>query len=496
MKHKKSTIWLVVSAVLIVAAIIVAVALGAGKGHGSFPFADMDANEIRSFQLLLQPPGSNTSFSDRGTIDELVHLLKDVEILGEYNPSPSMGGQMAEFTLTMSDGRTQIVAPSGTEFVIDGKWYTCEYLPSEALNKFANNLPRTPEAPAPEISEADTPLFSPAPAPKIDNADLKKGLDFQIISVGGSGTVLAKLTNVASPYEVVAYKDFWVSDESGNAIPFIEGVEFDAAAIILNTGGAEQYAFMVDELRANMKPGNYFINTNVLISAGDGEPTKKTISVMFTYGDKLTEIESGYAEKLATEYVASLNKGEDLTGNFNAMESWYKWLGEDNPEFRLQPDSLKERENTGGYEFKVSSIIVDAVYYATVYIGLNDSAIYCTKPLYYCPFSRYYPSVESCVQEYLTGLAKNNAEILAQVINQDDLPYEAAIKEAQRQLNYYTSRYDTSFLTESGHLMYDDYRQCFKQTILAGNDKGFVLTFRFGDGLVSIEPPPPVDTLP
>jgi hypothetical protein len=112
--------------------------------------------------------------------------------------------------------------------------------------------------------------------------DLTQGLEFEILSVSGCGTVHARLTNIASPYTVTAVKEYCVSDENGNVIPFIPGVGFDDPLLFLGIGESEDYAFEVGELDADMKPGNYFINTNVFISSGGGEPVVQMISVLFT----------------------------------------------------------------------------------------------------------------------------------------------------------------------------------------------------------------------
>jgi hypothetical protein len=93
------------------------------------------------------------------------------------------------------------------------------------------------------------------------------------------------------------------------------------------------------------------------------------------------------------------------------------------------------------------------------------------------------------LKEYLTGLANKDVELLAQAINPDDLSHDDALREAQRQLDFYGSRFDLSSLKESGAIMYDDYRQNFQQVILDGSDNGFLLAFRCSDGLASIEPP-------
>jgi hypothetical protein len=148
-KSSQYNLWSVIIMALLVAVVAIAVLLGAGSKTEvePFPFADLDAGEIQSFQLLLIPPDRSTNFSDRMTIDKLARLLKDVEILGSYEPSDSRGGQFVRFTLTMANGETKVIIPDGTEFVIDGQWYTCTYLPSEALNAFANSLPRVPETP-------------------------------------------------------------------------------------------------------------------------------------------------------------------------------------------------------------------------------------------------------------------------------------------------------------------------------------------------------------
>jgi hypothetical protein len=327
----------------------------------------------------------------------------------------------------------------------------------------------------------------------IADLDLKAGLQFEILNISGGGTVHARLTNVSSPYGVAVEPAYWVTDEGGKTIPFIEGLEFDVSLSSLNVGESQDYAFMVEELDAEMACGTYFINTNVFISADGGEPVIPTMSAPFEYREPLTEISQSEAESYAQKYVDALNSGEDISYSIaETVESWRKWLGAENPKFSVQPQSVQQRESGGDYEFKVNSIQGDAIYVATVIIQIEHNAKYYTDLSFYCAFSRYYPYAEMLVNDYVAALVKSDVTALASVLAYDgfnDPDHTAQLNEAQTQLDYYDNRCDLTSLALSGNVMYDDYHQRFQQVVLDKNGEGFVLNVIYGDGLVSILPP-------
>jgi hypothetical protein len=262
----------------------------------------------------------------------------------------------------------------------------------------------------------------------------------------------------------------------------------------LGFGDSLYYGFEVGELDADMKPGNYFINTNVFISTGGGEPVVQTVSVLFTYREPLTAITPEDAENYAQNYVDALNSGEDLAENSGGIESWHKWLGTDNPRFWVQSKSVKSSGRGGDYEFKVDSVVGggDAIYTVTVNITLDSNAVYYSEPRYFCVFSQYYTLADALARDYVAALANNDVNALASVIAYDGTkqPDSAAkLGEAQRSIDYYSARYDIASLELSGGLMYGDDRQLFQQVVHDKNGDGFVLNIVYDRGLVSVEPP-------
>jgi hypothetical protein len=326
--------------------------------------------------------------------------------------------------------------------------------------------------------------------------DLTEDLRFEVVSITGTGTVLAELTNVSAAYDVLSAPEFWVTDDDGKRIPFIQGVMFEDNLQKLTIGSGYSYAFMAEELDAKMKPGTYYIHTNVYTMAADGELTSETISTPFTYGEPLTEISHDDALRYGKEYVEALQSGDDLAQNTtDEMDSWRKWLGlwsSDSVACELDQDSVKQDENTGDYRFCVNIVIEDMIFSVTVRIVLDDTATYYVHPGYFSTFSEYYTEAEYLAEEYITALKSNSAEKLALVLAYDrskNPDWESKLDEAQEQIAYYSRQCDIASLALWENVTYNDRLLRFSQTVVDQNGEVFVLNVVCDDGMISIAAP-------
>ena len=104
---------------------------------GKRPYKNLDASEIVSATVRLEPPGKTFAVAD---IEELTEYLQDVVIYNRDNSYKTYDGLSVTYTLTMADGTQTEIMPYGSFFVINGIGYKAEHEPCNALITYANKL--------------------------------------------------------------------------------------------------------------------------------------------------------------------------------------------------------------------------------------------------------------------------------------------------------------------------------------------------------------------
>lgn len=136
---KKNVIWIIVIVCVLAAALIPTLLLSEEPQPTPTknPFKDLNAADIASATVTLNPPGQTIHIQDT---EMLASLLRDVVIGKKDDTWGQSNGQSVRFTLTMTDG-TQLEVIAYNPFIaIDGVGYQCEYRPCEALSNYANAL--------------------------------------------------------------------------------------------------------------------------------------------------------------------------------------------------------------------------------------------------------------------------------------------------------------------------------------------------------------------
>lgn len=125
--------------VLLPCILLAVVIIGLVVAGGEKPYRNLDASQIASATVTLQPPDKTIQVIEK---KELVALLKNVVIYHMDNSYTEYSGQGVIFTLTMADGTQTSIMAYNPFLVIDGVGYKTKYKPCEALNNYANRLLR------------------------------------------------------------------------------------------------------------------------------------------------------------------------------------------------------------------------------------------------------------------------------------------------------------------------------------------------------------------
>ena len=121
-----SSICIVLLCVIIFAAVV-----------GKKPYKNLDASEIVSATVRLEPPGKTLMVAD---IEELTEYLQDVVIYNRDNSYKTYDGLSVTYTLTMTDGTQTEIMPYSSYFVVNGVGYRAEHEPCNELISYANQL--------------------------------------------------------------------------------------------------------------------------------------------------------------------------------------------------------------------------------------------------------------------------------------------------------------------------------------------------------------------
>jgi len=130
---KKKTTVIALTCIILLGAVITAARAAGGRQ----PYQNLDAAEIVSAKVRLTPPDKTLEIGD---IPELVKYLSDVVIYEKDNSYSEYAGQGVTFTLTLANGKQTEITAYNPFLVIDGVGYQTEYVPCEALNRYANGL--------------------------------------------------------------------------------------------------------------------------------------------------------------------------------------------------------------------------------------------------------------------------------------------------------------------------------------------------------------------
>ena len=104
---------------------------------GKQPYQDLDASQILSATVRLEPPGKTLPVAD---IDELTEYLQDVVIYDKDDSYESYDGLSVTYTLTMTDGTQTEIMPYEPCIVIDGIGYRTEHDSCYILSNYAARL--------------------------------------------------------------------------------------------------------------------------------------------------------------------------------------------------------------------------------------------------------------------------------------------------------------------------------------------------------------------
>lgn len=126
----------------IAGAAVLLLAVGVLLSRGYRPFRNLEAADITAASVCLTPPDVTIQL-DRAEIETLSGLLRAVRVTRRDDSYPQYCGQAVTFSLTMADSTETRVMAYNPFLVIDGTGWRTAYEPCEALNGFANRLPRT-----------------------------------------------------------------------------------------------------------------------------------------------------------------------------------------------------------------------------------------------------------------------------------------------------------------------------------------------------------------
>ncbi|WP_343208582.1 hypothetical protein [Anaerolentibacter hominis] len=108
---------------------------------GTRPFRNLSAEDIKSADVELIPPGVIIQIGQK-KLPELVDILNRTVIYQEDNSYVEYDGQGVVFTIRKTDGTQVTVIAYNPFLVIDGVGYRTKYGPCQDLSSFANDLRR------------------------------------------------------------------------------------------------------------------------------------------------------------------------------------------------------------------------------------------------------------------------------------------------------------------------------------------------------------------
>lgn len=128
--------FIIAGAVLVISIVGIYFTMSAGLQ----PYARLNADEILSFELRVQPPNTTRIVTDRAAIAELAEILNEVRVHNKSDEWREMSGQYVEFTLSLDSGETLSIAAYNPHIIINGQGYTTNYEPCQRLNALGNRL--------------------------------------------------------------------------------------------------------------------------------------------------------------------------------------------------------------------------------------------------------------------------------------------------------------------------------------------------------------------
>ena len=129
----RKRVLIVAAACILLSGVIVYVSVFIGKK----PYRDLDASEILSAAVRVEPPGKTLPIADT---KKLTEYLRDVVIYNRDDSYKTYDGLSITYTLTMTDGMQTEIMPYNPCIVIDGVGYRTERESSDALISYANQL--------------------------------------------------------------------------------------------------------------------------------------------------------------------------------------------------------------------------------------------------------------------------------------------------------------------------------------------------------------------
>lgn len=90
-----------------------------GKGATIRPYENLQNSQIQKIDVRITPPSQNITLNDRVQVDEIVGLLKDIEISKYPSAKPTSDGQICAFTLYFYDGTRESFSLNESLFIFN-----------------------------------------------------------------------------------------------------------------------------------------------------------------------------------------------------------------------------------------------------------------------------------------------------------------------------------------------------------------------------------------
>ncbi|MGM9597949.1 MAG: hypothetical protein ACI3XO_09070 [Eubacteriales bacterium] len=136
---RKAFIIALVFVIILIAVISAVVVASINNKKAKLPYKDLEASDIVSVYILFgeKEPYKLTDEEKQ----EFVSLLRKIVVYEKDNSyTESIGGSHEQFRIEYANGKTSIIAPLNSFFVIDKTGYRTEYDPSEELTEFRSDL--------------------------------------------------------------------------------------------------------------------------------------------------------------------------------------------------------------------------------------------------------------------------------------------------------------------------------------------------------------------
>lgn len=108
--------------------------------NSNTPFKNLQAKDIVSIDLLLQPPNKSTVIIDEKNIQVIVETLNKLVLKNEESPKVDTSGQLVSYTLNKNNKDKVEIIISSPYAIIDGKIYKVNYEICDVLNLLGNEL--------------------------------------------------------------------------------------------------------------------------------------------------------------------------------------------------------------------------------------------------------------------------------------------------------------------------------------------------------------------